>query len=347
MATIREIAELAGVSRGTVDRVLNNRGYVHLDTRARIQKILHKMNYQPNRNARALSVQKKKLKIAYIYRVTEINTFFDYVIEGLRAKTAELNEHTISLSIKKIKQDDIPAFEAAMDEMWKAKMDGLIITAQNDPRLQAKVNRLTEKGLPIVTCNVDISDCRRLAFAGCDLYKSGYVAGGITSLIVGGNAKVGIVTSGNLVYRVKGFVDAISQNHPNIHIVETVETSEDIIKAFFDTKAMMEKHPDIKAIFAETVAIYGVCRALEDLQLEKTVKVICFDDNTPLFRQLLLDGLVSAAVSQDPFWQGYRSFEILWDYLINRRMPENKINYSATEIRILESMLEPIPDSPG
>ena len=51
MATIKQIAEMAGVSRGTVDRVLNNRGSVNANTAARVREIAEKLNYKPNKAA--------------------------------------------------------------------------------------------------------------------------------------------------------------------------------------------------------------------------------------------------------------------------------------------------------
>ena len=112
------------------------------------------------------------------------------------------------------------------------------------------------------------------------------------------------------------------------------------MKTFNQTKAMMERNPGIQAIYAETVAVAGICQALLDLGLCKRVKVICFDD-MPVTRILLMEGYISAIVVQNPFWQGYRSFEILWDYLLNRKLPQEIINYSVTEIRIRESLEEP------
>jgi LacI family transcriptional regulator len=340
MATIREIAELAGVSRGTVDRVINKRGYVRPETKRRIQQILAKLDYQPNRNARALSVQKKTFRIAYIYRATEINDFFEEVLTGLKAKAAELSEHRVHLLIRQTNLEDVAAFIAAMEEMRRIKIDGLIVTPVGSPKTREKINELIDEGIPVFTCNVDAADSKRIAFAGCDLYKSGYVSGGLIGLLTGGRAQAGIVTSGKLVYRVKGFTDAIVRNYPHIRIAATVETNEDIIKIYNGTMKMMEKNPRIRAIFAETVAVYGVCRALMELGLDKKVKVICFDE-LPVNRQLLLEGRVSAIVCQNPFWQGYRSFEMLWDYLIHRRMPEKTINYSVVEIRVRESMENP------
>ena len=63
MATIKEIAELAGVSRGTVDRVLNNRGAVNADTREKILEIAKLLDYQPNKAGVALAAQKKSWTI--------------------------------------------------------------------------------------------------------------------------------------------------------------------------------------------------------------------------------------------------------------------------------------------
>ena len=63
MATIKEIADLAGVSRGTVDRVLNKRGSVNPQTAQKIMEIVHALDYKPNRAGLVLAAQKKNLKL--------------------------------------------------------------------------------------------------------------------------------------------------------------------------------------------------------------------------------------------------------------------------------------------
>lgn len=62
----KQIAEMAGVSRGTVDRVLNNRGSVNANTAARVREIAEKLNYKPNKAGLMLAAQKKNLKIGVI-----------------------------------------------------------------------------------------------------------------------------------------------------------------------------------------------------------------------------------------------------------------------------------------
>ena len=57
--TIKQIADMAGVSRGTVDRVIHNRYGVKPDVKERVEKILTEINYKPNVIAQALKRSEK------------------------------------------------------------------------------------------------------------------------------------------------------------------------------------------------------------------------------------------------------------------------------------------------
>ena len=54
MAGIKDVAKMAGVGVGTVSRMLNDSGYVSLDTRAKIEAAMKELNYTPNELARNL-----------------------------------------------------------------------------------------------------------------------------------------------------------------------------------------------------------------------------------------------------------------------------------------------------
>lgn len=72
MATMKEIAELSGVSRGTVDRVLNHRGIVNAETERKVLEIAKLLDYQPNKAGIALAAQKKKLKSVSCFSAQKI-----------------------------------------------------------------------------------------------------------------------------------------------------------------------------------------------------------------------------------------------------------------------------------
>nr|HPR19478.1 LacI family DNA-binding transcriptional regulator [Proteiniphilum sp.] len=58
-ARIKDIAEMAGVSSGTVDRILHNRGNVSESARKAVEEVLKKVNYKPNIHISGLSLKRK------------------------------------------------------------------------------------------------------------------------------------------------------------------------------------------------------------------------------------------------------------------------------------------------
>ena len=99
MATIKEIAILAGVSRGTVDRVLNHRGSVNPKTEEKIWEIAQALDYKPNKAGIVLAAQKRKLKIGVILLGLN-NPFYDDVLRGISEKAVELESYNCTVLIK-------------------------------------------------------------------------------------------------------------------------------------------------------------------------------------------------------------------------------------------------------
>ena len=104
MATIKEIAELAGVSRGTVDRVLNNRGSVRAKTAEKILEIAKALDYKPNKAGLTLAAQKRRLKLGVII-FENSNPFFDEVMKGVRYQQQRLNGYNCSVLVRQISQN--------------------------------------------------------------------------------------------------------------------------------------------------------------------------------------------------------------------------------------------------
>ena len=75
MATIKEIAEYSGASRGTVDRVIHNRGRVAPDVEKAVREAIEALDYKPNKAGRILASAKKSRKIGIVMQSNE-NRFF-------------------------------------------------------------------------------------------------------------------------------------------------------------------------------------------------------------------------------------------------------------------------------
>ena len=100
--TITQIAKLAGVSRGTVDRVIHQRGRVAPEVEKRIRDIMDENDYHPNMLGRALAVSKTPLTIGMIM-IEKGNPFFQLIhrdgcqVRGYRCARESGKSHASSV----------------------------------------------------------------------------------------------------------------------------------------------------------------------------------------------------------------------------------------------------------
>lgn len=339
MATIKEIAELAGVSRGTVDRVLNNRGSVNNDTADKIKEIAAKLGYKPNKAAIILGAQKKNLKIGVILFGAN-NPFFDDVINGVNKKQEELDGYNCNLLIKRISMSVKEQLET-IDYFVNEGISGIALTPYNDPLISDKINELFEMGIPVVTFNTDIENSKRIAYVGSNYYLSGKTAAGLMNLMTKGNVYVGIISGFENVLchsqRIEGFKDSIYKDYPNIKIIDTIYNHDDDFEGYEQTLDLLNKSKDINALFFVAGGVYGGCRAVLNLDKKDDISIIAFDD-IPNTKNMLKNGVIKSIICQQPHIQGEKPIDILFNYLTTGDLPKEEYNYVSVDIRIKENI---------
>jgi len=339
MATIKEIAALAGVSRGTVDRVLNNRGAVNPATAQKINEIAKALNYKPNKAGLALAAQKKKLKLGVILFSTD-NPFFADVLKGVLEKAEDLAGYNCTVLVKQI-PINVEAQLNAIDELIREKVNGIALAPQNDNRIRARINALYEQGIPVVTLNTDIENSKRIAYVGSNYTKSGATAAGLMRRMTHGIVHIGIISgSSNILChteRIAGFIDTLKPEQNQMHIVTIIETQDDEIESYEQTSHLLKAHPEINALFFAAGGVYGGCRAITSLDLADKLCVIAFD-KAETTEEFLRKGVLSAVICQQPRIQGQKPLELLFAYLSSGELPEKEYNYTAVDIRILENI---------
>ena len=233
MATIKEIASLAGVSRGTVDRVLNHRGAVSPQTEQKIWEIVQALDYKPNKAGIVLAAQKKNLKLGVVL-LGLATPFYDDILIGVRSKAAELEGYNCTVLIRQTEYS-LKQQLSAIDELLEEGIHGLVISPYNDILIRDKINELYEQGIPVVTLNTDIENSKRIAYVGSNFYRSGETAAGLMHLMTKGIIHVGIVSGSRNVLchteRIAGFRNVIQSYH-NIHIVDTVTNNDDEVESY-------------------------------------------------------------------------------------------------------------------
>ena len=297
--TLQQIADLAGVSRGTVDRALNNRGHIKLEVEEKIKRIAKELGYQPSFAGRALAMAKKNLKIGVILQ--SANTpFMKVVLKGLETAKKEVESFGASVNIKTI--DGINAGEVVniMEKMKADNVSGIALSPSEDRYLMQTVNRFSEEyHIPVLTFNSDLEDTSRICFVGQNTKKSGQTAAGLMGEILNGKGKIMIIS---------GWV--------------AEKIAEEALK----------EYTDIKGFYITGSGVVGVCKAIKNAKKDKEIKVIANDfieENI----YWLLDGTINFLIGQDAYTQGYESVMLLFRKFFYDEEPKNKFQYTEIFIK--------------
>lgn len=336
--TIKEIAQLCGVSRGTVDRVVNNRGKVKPETEQLILRTIESMGYTKSLVGRALSVKRTAPVIGAIM-CSEGNSFFDDIIVGFDKAAAELQAYDARVILRTMYGHEVDKQLMLIDELAD-QINALVIEPINDRRIEERIAALKAKGIPTVTVNTDIADSCRCCYVGSDYESGGATAAALLELVMQGQGKVGVMggvpTLWNHEHRLNGFIKRLKQC-PGLPIVALDNAMDDEQRAYSATRAMLEEHPEIDAMFVLAAGAEPVCRAIIDGGREHGIRVVAYDD-VPSTREMMRRGIIKAVVCQQPVEQGYRSVRAAFDMILSGVMLNDERIIMDNPIKIAENL---------
>lgn len=331
MVTIKRIAELANVSRGTVDKVLNNRPGVKKETRERVEQIIKALDYRPNPLGKALATCKTPLKMG-IALLPGYNQFMQLMVQGIKSQEEELKHYGIDICLRLCTHVDPVEQLSILQEFRDNGIKNIaLFPLQNEPIIQF-ANQLVENGTTLITFNSRVERINSLFFIGQNSYMSGRtVAELIEKLIPEG--KVGLIISSMLMTchqdRVAGFYDRLNQS--GRYEVLSYEDNNDMDTLAFEmTLDLISQAPDLRAIYITGGGVSGVAEALKLKHLERIVKVICHD-LTPDSERLLREDLVDFVIDQEPVKQG----RLLVSSLYEQHIYGQILNRESADIPII------------
>lgn len=329
--TIKQIAEKAGTSRGTVDRVLNGRGNVNPELAKRILDIAERERYQPNQLAQALIRSRQRTHIGMVIPSVG-NPFFDEVLRGAQSRARKLSSYGTTLTIREIKGYDAATQLQAMRRLVAEGVDALAVMPLDVPEVAAYLQSLP---IPVVTVNTDI-DVDRVAFVGCDYYNSGMITGDLVQLMLNGRGRVAAVIGSTNVRghmdRVRGLRTAL-ESTPEITVDAVLENQDDDDVSCQVLRAYLADHtPDLVCFAA--AGIDGGMRAI--LESGKNIRVLAVDGTEAVLRYME-EGRIAATVTQEPFAQGDETVRVLFDYIHTGRRPAAGVVYTHNRVRVRHS----------
>ncbi|MBQ9015025.1 MAG: substrate-binding domain-containing protein [Firmicutes bacterium] len=325
--TLKDVAARAGVSRGTVDRVLYGRGIVNSETREKVLQALEELQYTPNVSARALVRTHRQPKIGVI--IPDQQGFFhDEVLRGIREGTRECNAVGIAVEVRECDANDPGGYLRIIDELCEAGIGALALSGQDCAPLIRAIDDLAEQDIPVITINSDIPDSRRRSFVGEDSYKSGRIAGEMMAKMISRPGSI-LVLGGRREYsahvnRVRGFQDALREHAITELNSITVYTYEDNELTSRRTAEILQSEATLRGVYLATSSVSAYVETRCRFGGEHLITIS--HDIPPRTLDYLRSGDIDLTIEQNIYRQGFKPLQMLRDYLLTGKpIPQEEI----------------------
>lgn len=308
MATIKDIAKLAGVSVTTVSRALNGYSDVNADTKKRIEQIAKEIEYSPNALARSLVMKHTKtigLLVSGLSRDgAKDNIVFD-VLTGINEYCGSMGYDLVLFNTTTSKQKEKTYAQLCRER----RVDGVIVQGikKDDPYLI----EIFDSNIPCVLIDVPV-ESEHTGYVSTDNVDGSMKA--IRHLAELGHSNIAMVNGHDQAYvskeRRKGFELGMEEEGLDIHTEWVVNGEFTELKAEKVAYRLLKKNPEITAIFcASDLMALGVMRAGFELgkSIPDDLSIVGYDDIT-------LASYVTPAlttIAQDTFRMGYEAADLL------------------------------------
>ena len=334
--TIFDVARIAGVSRGTVDRVVYGRGRVSPKTKEKVQKAIETLGYTPNPNASSLA-KKKEYFFACLIPSYSKGDYWEEISNGFIEGAAAVKYGSVILNIHHYDQTDVESFISASREILVSNPSGVIMNAVFKDAVMDFAAELSSKGIPYAFVDNKIDDLDYMIYYGVDPYKSRALGAFLltTRCNVTDIALIRLIRDAKHkadpnAPRRHGFLDYIEENYPQC-TVHTVFIKPDRPEENIETlRKFFSEHPEIKHIGMTNSRVWLIDEFLEKYPDDKRI-VVGFDD---LKRNLesLKKGNVEYLVTRHISLQSYKVMTQFAECVINGARPVHRNNYVHMDI---------------
>ncbi|MBQ0062982.1 MAG: substrate-binding domain-containing protein [Prevotella sp.] len=335
---IKDIAERAGVSVGTVDRVLHNRPNVSEIARKKIEAALEEMNYQPNVYASALATNRTYFFLMLLPKHAK-TAYWEEIEEGAEKAVSNYRDFNISLQILYYDRYDKRSFRNMTVKCRQLHLDGVIIVPSDLPSTRDYTDFLHEENVPFVMLDSFMPDLRPLAFFGQDSFNSGFFAGKMLMMMSNQRKRNkvmmmrpmvnGKVPSKQQANREEGFRHYMIDHFPEVEIIN-LDLLEDTPKyATEKFEQFLKNNPDVKTCITFSSGAYVMGEYLAKNNI-RSIQVMGYD-MTPRNEKCLREGTIDFLIAQHGYRQGYYCLKTLMDAVVLQKSVKS-VNYMPIEL---------------
>jgi LacI family transcriptional regulator len=344
VARIKDIAEKAKVSAGTVDRVLHNRGRVSKEVKERVLAIVKELNYEPNILAQTL-VSNRNYRLAALVPDPKVDEYWEAPLRGI--EKAERDFRQFGLEVVQFIYDpfNVKSFKNIASKLDDNSIDGILLAPIFSQESLHFMSKWKKAGIPFNLFNTHIPDFEPLVYIGQDSYQSGILAGKMlhyghpsptTFMVV--HIDEDLKNSPHLLKKEQGFYDYFQQDDCKSFQIITAELKERDNKAIFHQQLEQQLNcfPQTTGIFVTNSRAFYIASFLEEKGIEN-IRLIGYD-LLEKNKQYLEKGIISFIINQNPFSQGFLGIELLLNFLIFKKRPD-PIKYLSLDLITRENLI--------
>lgn len=329
--TLDDIAKLAGVSRSTVSRVINDHPNVSEKARARVLNVISKTGFLPNMAARSLASQRSYILGLVIPRSTHTfftDPYFPRLTEGI-AQACNSHGYTLSLFLFHTLEDEQKLFPRLCR---RGLVDGTII--QSTDGADDMFQQLSQSDVPFVVAGRP-PHIEGASYVDVDNVNGAYTAARHLALL--GYKRIGYVaapyntTTG--MDRLEGYKKALQES--GLPFDPTLAAESDFTErgGYYSAQKLLHQRPDALFVASDTMAI-GAMRAIREagLRVPHDIAVVGFDDLPPASQSTPALTTIRQPIRR----LGVKLVETLLDIIDNGPLPPRRVIF-GTELIIRDS----------
>ncbi len=225
-----------------------------------------------------------------------------------------------------------------LEDLMSKKVDGIAISVNEPKSVEAVIKKAMASGIKVLTFDSDSAKSGRSMYIGTSNGAAGETMGESMAKAIGGKGEVAIVTgqlgAANLNERISGIKKAL-EKYPDIKIVATEGTEDDLAKAVSVDEALFRGHPHLAGIFGVSQvggpSVAKVMATKEFGSKKETVKAFAFDD-LPDTVKGVKEGFIQGIMVQRPVTMGKLAVEHLFDQINGKETTSSDVDTGVTVV---------------
>jgi LacI family transcriptional regulator len=299
--TAKDLADAAGVSLATVDRVLNDRPNVSVRASRKVHEAIEKIGFV--RNLAAVALARNKVYRFRFVLPSKGDQYLQELLQRVAEASRTLKSDLTEITVDQIATDD-PYHLSRHLAAIETEVDGVAVMAPESPQVRDALNRLMMRGIHLVQFLSGQEKLKTADFVGVDNFAAGATAGKIIGRFLGKEpGKIMVVAetmvARDSIERRRGFDSIINEQFPHLRALPSLETYGDETRAAAIIQTVVERNHDIKAAYIlSPESRVPVSAISQHADLQKVTVVV--HERTPFSEEALRNGRIDTIIAQDP-----------------------------------------------